>query len=126
MFEIAILPLEDTLEPLPDRAEDSLDGALDTLLDRPLMNRAQTGRNIVALFEVLRVGRTSLDRTQVGHVAEVLASQIARRFEGAGRQSLGGAAHEIGPDWQRDSCSGSALADACRLVVAHPDTRDHR
>ena len=59
----SILPFEDPLEALSDRAEDALHRALHSLLDSPLMDRAQARWNVVAFFEVLRVGRTSLDRT---------------------------------------------------------------
>src|SRR5258705_1117058 len=122
----SILPFEDTLEALPDCAEDSLDGALHSLLDGPLMNRAQARGDVVAFLEVLRVGRTSVDRTQVRNVAEILASHVTGRFERVRRQPLRGAAHEIRPDWKRDSCARTAFPDACRLVVAHPHASDDR
>src|SRR4030095_1575448 len=105
----SILPFEDALETLPYRTEDTLYGALHSLLDRPLMNRAQTRGDVVAFLEVLRVGRTSLDGTQVGQVAEILAAHVSGRFEGVRRQPLCGAAHEIRPDGKCDSCSRTAF-----------------
>src|SRR4029079_18843603 len=120
----SILPFEDPLNALPDRAEDALDGALHSLLDIPLMDCAEARGNIVAVFEVLRVGRTSLDRTEVGNVAELLASHVTGRFERMRWQTLSRAAHEIRPDWKRDPRSGAACADTCRLVVTDPDPGD--
>src|SRR5262245_29423126 len=122
----SFLPFEDTLEALPDRAEDSLDGSLHSLLDSPLMNRTQARGDLVAFLEVLRVGRTSLDRTKIRNVTEVLAPHVIRRFERVRRQPLRGATHEIRPDWKRDARSRTALADTCRLVVTDPDTSNDR
>src|SRR6185369_4480283 len=88
------------------------------------MDCAEARGNIVAVFEVLRVGRTSLDRTEVGNVAELLAPHVTRRFERMRWQTLSRAAHEIRPDWKRDPRSGAACADTCRLVVTDPDPGD--
>jgi hypothetical protein len=41
-------------------------------------------------------------------------------------QTLSSAAHEIRPDRQRDSRSGTTCADTCRLVVTDPDPSDDR
>src|SRR5262245_54568834 len=107
----SILPFEDALEALPDRTEDALDGSLHALFDSPLMNRTQARGDLVALLEVLRVGRTSVDRTQVGNVAEILASHVSGRFEGVRRQSLRRPAHEVRPNRKRDSRSGTTRAN---------------
>ena len=109
-----------------ERFQESSDGLLRALGERPLMDRTPLGGHSVAFLEIFDVGRTRCDRTQIGHRAEFARVEARghgefRRWQGC-RDSL----HEIGPDRQRNT-RGIRLTTDCRwLIEADPDTGDDR
>src|SRR5919112_4233791 len=75
-------PEDAAQHPLLQPREEALDGALDALLHRALVDRAEPRRNRVPLLEVLRVDRASFDRLQIRDATERL---VPERFRRVGR-----------------------------------------
>ena len=64
------------LQPFAERTEQSSDGPLCPLLQVTRVHGAQTRRNLIAVLEVLDVGRAAFNRPMVGDQAQLLCTQI--------------------------------------------------
>src|SRR5262245_37464684 len=120
------MSLEDPGNPASDRAQQAPDGALRLLGERALVNRTAVARHLVALLEILGVGRTIGNRSQVRNAAQLPCFNPVGNFEIPRRRRRFDPLHEFGPDWQRDSCGVCLATDPGRLIEADPDAGHHR
>src|SRR5205814_1846677 len=79
-------PSEDSRELVAELSEEAGDRARRPLLERPTMDRTEGARDLIAVLEEFGVDRTSVDRPQIGHAAQLHLPQASRNREIAGRK----------------------------------------
>src|SRR5262249_28854441 len=120
------LVLEDRLQLPPETGEELAERAARHLLEVPAVDRTEAAGHLVPGLEVLHGRGALLDGPEVRQPAELDLLEAVGDLELAGRAEPRGAAHEVGPDRQRDAGSVAFPADGRRLVEADPHSGDHR
>src|SRR5581483_5799965 len=86
------------------------------------MERALLRRDVVALFEILGIGRTTGNGPSVRNPAKLSGAHPAWRLKGLRRETLCCALDEVCPDRESDPGAVSLLSDYLRLVEPDPDS----
>ena len=111
---------EHTCDSAAEAAEEAFEHAFRALLQRPAMDRAERCRHFISILEILGIGGTAVDRTEVRHTAEFFGVEARGHTEVRRRQLAGRALHEVGPDGERDAGAVRVVTNRRGLIESHP------